>query len=336
MNNPSISIIIPIYKVEQYIMACLDSIIAQDYTGKIECILVDDCGGDSSIAIAQERIASYDGPISFIILKHDHNRGLSAARNTGISHAKGDYVLFVDSDDELTPNAISSLTKPLSERHYDFVIGDYRVVGTDKEYPPLLLDDKSILLDNEVFCTYLYGKWYMMAIGKLVNRDFLLNNRLFFLEGIIHEDDLWSFELAYRAKSMAVTKDCCYIYKIREGSITTNSSFEKRLKSRLKIRNCIHDLIWTNHIRPTFELNNYIQTIDFGILLDCYLHCGKRLFKKTYHSIRQTNFRAIDTLRINRLDARKQIRDAHLLFPEAVGRQIIWLITKLYNKLLSR
>lgn len=335
MNTPSISIIIPVYQVEQYIGACLDSVITQDYSGNIECILVDDCGGDSSIAIAQERIARYNGPISFTIRKHDHNRGLSAARNTGILHAKGDYVLFVDSDDELSPNAISSLTKPLSEQQYDFVIGNYKVVGTDKEYPPLLLEDKSVVLGNEVFSTYLYGKWYMMAIGKLVNRDFLLNNTLFFLEGIIHEDDLWSFELAFKAKSMVVTKDCCYIYKIREGSITTNSSFEKRRKSRLKIRNYIHELIQTNHIRLTIELNNFIQTIDFGILLDCYNHYEKSLFKNTYHTIRQININAIDIWRINRLNIRKQIRDAHILFPEAIGRQIMWLIAKLYNTLKS-
>lgn len=332
MNNPSISIIIPIYKVEQYIIACLDSIIAQDYSGKIECILVDDCGEDSSLAIAQERIARYNGPISFIILKHDHNRGLSAARNTGISHAKGDYLLFVDSDDELTPNAISSLTKPLSERYYDFVIGDYRVVGTDKEYPPLLLDDKSVLFGDEIFKAYLHGKWYMMAWNKLINRDFVSTNNLLFLEGIIHEDDLWSFRLAFKAKTMTVTKDYCYLYNLREDSITTGSNIYKRIDSRLKIRGHMYDMVKENHIRVTREIINFLQSADIAILSIISSTRNNRLFNATYHSIRQRNFRGIDVLKVNRFNLRKQIRDCHLFFPEVIGRQIMRFITKLLEK----
>lgn len=332
MNNPLISIIIPIYNVERYIDACLDSVATQDYSGRIECIVIDDCGCDSSMARVSEWLAHYDGSISFTILHHDHNRGLSAARNTGISYAKGDYLLFVDSDDELTPNAISSLTKPLSEQRYDFVIGDYRVVGSDKRYPPLLLDDKSTLFDDDIFKTYLLGKWYMMAYNKLINRNFLLNNNILFLEGIIHEDDLWSFELAFKTKSMFVTKDCCYIYKIREGSITTDSNFEKRLNSRLIIRQNIHKLIKENQLSPTFELNNFLQYIDYGILHDCYLTCDKRLFKETYHSIRQINFRSKDVLSANQLNLRKQIRDFHLFFPEVIGHRIMRFITQLLAK----
>lgn len=323
MNSPSVSIIIPVYHVEQYIGACLDSVAVQDYSGMMECIVIDDCGNDSSMTRVNEWVAHYDGPISFTILRHEQNKGLSAARNTGISNAKGDYLLFVDSDDKLTPNALSSLTKPLSERQYDFVIGDYRVIGTDKQYPPLLLDDKSILCDDNIFNTYLLGKWYMMAVNKLINRNFLLQNNILFLEGIIHEDDLWSFELAFKARTMAVTKDCCYIYNIREGSITTGSNFKKRLDSRLTIRDNIYNIIDTNQLSATLQLNNFLQAYDIGLLRECNSHHSNRQFKTTYHAIRQRNIRGIDTLRVNRFNVRKQIRDIHLLFPEAIGRLII-------------
>lgn len=332
MTKLLVSIIIPVYKVEKYIGSCLESIINQDYSGEIECLLIDDCGDDSSMTIIQNRIESYYGPIKFRILHHDYNRGLSAARNTGILHSQGDYLLFVDSDDELTPNALSSLTKPLLERQYDFVIGDYKVVGTDKEYPPLLLDDKSNLYENDIFKSYLLGKWYMMACDKLINREFLSNNNLFFLQGIIHEDDLWSFELALKAKSMAVTKDCCYLYNIREGSITTKPNFEKKLESRLKIRENIHNLVKENHVRPTFVLNKYLHAIDCVVLRDCYLTHNELLFKTTYHAIRQSCLRGFDVLRVNGLDVRKQIRDSHLLFPEKIGRQIMRFITRLLVK----
>ena len=81
IKPPKISIIIPIYNVEEYIEECLQSVMRQTYKGEIECILVDDCGKDNSIAIAEQLIADYTGSIAFRILHHEHNRGLSAARN---------------------------------------------------------------------------------------------------------------------------------------------------------------------------------------------------------------------------------------------------------------
>ena len=105
-----ISIIVPVYNVERYICECFESIAAQTYEGELECIFVDDCGQDDSIALLEQLIASYSGPIQFSILHHEHNRGLSAARNTGIEHATGDYVYFLDSDDCITPDCIEKLS----------------------------------------------------------------------------------------------------------------------------------------------------------------------------------------------------------------------------------
>lgn len=77
-----ISIIVPVYNVEQYIKECFDSIAAQTYKGDIECIFVDDCGQDDSVAVLEKLIAEYKGPIQFSIVHHEHNKGLSGARNT--------------------------------------------------------------------------------------------------------------------------------------------------------------------------------------------------------------------------------------------------------------
>ena len=89
-----ISIIVPVYNVEPYIRECFSSIATQTYKGKIECIFVDDCGQDKSVEILEELIADYHGSISFSIIHHEHNKGLSGARNTGICHATGDYLYF--------------------------------------------------------------------------------------------------------------------------------------------------------------------------------------------------------------------------------------------------
>ena len=119
-----ISIIVPVYNVALYVESCIRSVIRQTYDGPMECIVVDDCGTDNSMDIVEKLVAEYDGPISFKVLHHEHNRGLSAARNTGMDEAKGDYLFFLDSDDELTEDCIEKLTTPLRDEQYDMVLGD--------------------------------------------------------------------------------------------------------------------------------------------------------------------------------------------------------------------
>ena len=104
-----ISIIVPVYNVEQYVNECFDSIAAQTYKGEIECIFVDDCGQDDSVAILEKLITDYHGAIKFYIVHHEHNKGLSGARNTGIRHAQGDYLYFIDSDDSIKSDCIEKL-----------------------------------------------------------------------------------------------------------------------------------------------------------------------------------------------------------------------------------
>lgn len=89
-----ISVIVPIYNVESYILECLQSVAAQTKTKNVECILVDDCGTDNSVKVAEQFISAYEGDISFALLHHPENEGLSAARNTGIKNARGKYLFF--------------------------------------------------------------------------------------------------------------------------------------------------------------------------------------------------------------------------------------------------
>ena len=106
----TISIIIPVYKVEAYIEECLASVVTQsDAKANIECIIVDDCSPDGSMDIVRRFVDNYQGTVQFRMLRHEVNRGLSAARNTGIDAATGDYLLFVDSDDYLSADCLSTL-----------------------------------------------------------------------------------------------------------------------------------------------------------------------------------------------------------------------------------
>ncbi len=103
-----ISIIIPVYNVAPYIEQCIESVLSQDYED-IEVIIVDDCGTDNSMELVREMIAGTSKEIH--ILKHDHNRGFAAGRNTGIKNAVGNYIYFLDSDDYIEPDCISRLVK---------------------------------------------------------------------------------------------------------------------------------------------------------------------------------------------------------------------------------
>ena len=235
-NLPKVSIIIPVYNVEPYISACLHSVMNQTYTGELECIIVDDQGTDSSMAVAEREVNAYNGKVCFKIIHREKNGGLSAARNTGIRQATGDYLYFLDSDDEITPDCIALLAEKAASLQPDFVIGGYRVTGTNKKYPSLNLPDGTFLQGEDIIKTYSQSKWYMMAWGKLVNRKFLTDKDLYFKEGLLHEDELWSFQLACLAQSMAVVNKETYVYKVREGSITENAkTAERRTKSILVI-----------------------------------------------------------------------------------------------------
>ena len=95
------SLIIPVYNVDSYIAECVQSMIRRTYTGSLECVLMDDCGTDGSIAIAEEIIDKYDGPIKFRVLLYMRNRVLSSVRDMGTKAVTGDYMYYLDSDDYL-------------------------------------------------------------------------------------------------------------------------------------------------------------------------------------------------------------------------------------------
>ena len=125
MQKPLVSIIIPVYKVEDYIERCLRSVINQTYS-RLECILVDDCSPDNSVSIAKKVLAEFTFNAKFIF--HHQNEGLSVTRNTGIQHATGKYLYFLDSDDEITPDAIKRLVEISEKYQAEITVGKNIVI----------------------------------------------------------------------------------------------------------------------------------------------------------------------------------------------------------------
>ena len=270
----TISIIIPVYQVEPYIEACLQSVMRQTYQGEMECLLIDDCGTDDSMAIAEKMISAYEGLISFRVIRHEKNRGLSAARNTGIDNATGDYIYFLDSDDEITPDCIERLVSYLHEDDsIEMVQGRY--VTSDGEKEILGKSDEHRILNNDdareqfLFWRKLnYTVW-----NKLLKRSFVLDNKLYNKEGIINEDLLWTFYLIKHLKNAQLCKEVTYFYRIRPESIISGGK-EKKIGGSYVV---IYDEILNNLTmgKEKGELKGLQST--FCMVLANYYRCTPEL-----------------------------------------------------------
>ena len=266
-----VSIIIPVYQVSAYVERCLSSVMAQSYS-QLECIIVNDATQDDSIAKCERLISDYSGPISFHIIHHECNQGLSAARNTGTKAATGDYIYYIDSDDDMTPDCIEKLVNA-AQMHPDaeMVVGNYQKVneslihGNDVIF---IIDEKvpSIIRSNEEILAYYYERIIpVYAWNKLIKRSFLKKNDLTFKEGIVFEDQLWMFYVVKYLSVVSIVKDITYHYYIRESSITTTSNVYRTGKSYWIIYNDIlHHL---TEGRESKELKRYVE--GFGV---CYLN----------------------------------------------------------------
>lgn len=240
-NRISLTIIIPVYNVEEYIGECLQSVISQTVTCGVECILVDDCGQDKSVEISEKIISDYKGLIQFRILHHEFNKGLSDARNTGIRAAQGDYLYFLDSDDRLTPDCVESFLKVI-ERYPEVDMVQGATTSTHEISSSLSLSELQEKLQTDIIRDRKLIKKLILdfsispvtAWNKLVRREFILQHKLFFKEGIIHEDNIWAFWLSKHVKSIAYNYHPTYIYRINPDGITGKKS-EKSAKCRLLI-----------------------------------------------------------------------------------------------------
>ena len=232
-----ISLIIPVYNVEQYLQDCLNSVVAQtnlDY----EVICVDDGSTDGSLTILKE----FQNRYNQITVITQQNKGLSGARNAGILAAKGDYLFFLDSDDWIEPNMLEILAQ--KQRGEDLVCFNGRRVFEDgsTEEPDNEIEELN-LNGWEYYCKYALVRrkfHFVCSVLRLYRREYLLKNKLFFEEGIYHEDNLFTPLACYYAQTVKVIPDCLYVYRIRKGSITQSVNVQ-RLYDMITVANKLSD-----------------------------------------------------------------------------------------------
>lgn len=214
-----VSIIVPVYNVASYLDSCVDS--ALQLSVDAEVLLIDDGSTDGSGALC-DRWAQRDSRVRVI---HRENGGLSVARNTGLQQARGEFVLFLDADDQLDVAETQRLLAQIGEND-TVVLGLYTRFYDDGRCEPERCDGfRSVLGDRPVEELLAAvpadgAECYMVAVRFLCRRTFLLENDLLFLPGIYHEDEQWTQRLLCHAKRIRVTDCVFYRYRQRAGSIT--------------------------------------------------------------------------------------------------------------------
>lgn len=316
----TLSIIVPVYNVEPYVGETLASVYDTTASfGDFEVIVVNDGTEDGSMDVVRR----FSDRPNLRILEQE-NQGLSAARNHGLDHAKGEYVWFVDSDDWLIENGVGKVLNLLEERQ-----------GVEVIMTPLLRRDSrcpdqdrlDYRLDHELLCG---GKdalraqvlpsfgWVMRFV---ILRSFLISNYwLRFPVGLLHEDTYFGTAVMYSARRVSVLPDPVYVYRvIRPGSIMSSVTV-KRASDRLEVYR--HLMVFMAK-RVTSEDQGWFHAFCFKNLVYCY---DKRLFdKKEFKSFVQSNGEYLY----------RQWREIH---PNAslitkIGRHLFYTNPKLYRRI---
>lgn len=240
---PKISIIVPVYNVEQYLRDCIDSILNQTFKD-FELILVNDGSTDNSLEICK-RYKDIDDRICIIDKK---NGGLSSARNAGLDIAKGEYIGFVDSDDYIHPQMYELLYNQIIKNKADISMCEFKKVSqfNKKELSDKFILDQEVEILNNKEAVFKLGEngsvTYVVACNKLYNKSLFSNIK--FKEGIIHEDEYIIHRLLYQVNKLVYIKQELYFYLQREGSI---------MDKRLNINSADYLLACSDRVRFFYE-----------------------------------------------------------------------------------
>lgn len=262
-HNSKISIIVPVYNVEHELSRCVDSILNQSYTN-IEVILVDDGSTDRCPFICDAFVMK-DRRVRVI---HKPNGGLSSARNAGLREASGEWILYVDSDDYILNDSCERLIAVGAKYDCDIVSADaIREFNGGREYMVhgSLADGKCYPSRDFIIKTVKPCEWYAPAWLNLYKRSFLIENNLFFVEGLLHEDMEMQPRVFLAAKTVAYCAYPFYRYVDRASSIMNASKVDERVNAV--------EWIYSNW-KSKFEAieDGELARALNGHLAKCYLH----------------------------------------------------------------
>ena len=262
MSTPKVSVIVPIYNTEKELPRCIQSIREQTFSD-IEIILVDD-GSTGSCPQMCDTFANQDPRIRVI---HKENRGAAAARNTGLLDAKGEYILYVDSDDYIEKDAIEQMLRGALPG-VDLIAGAY----SDWNGKKLTIRRRTGLEDSKIYTPQSFiinsikKDQFLMVIpwSYMYRRNYLIENNLFFREGLIHEDLDLILDLLLHTDSIIYIDYPFYTHVFRDGSVSFSENSLKKVRD---------NVIVTEHWKETVESieNTTLQKYLYFELISNYL-----------------------------------------------------------------
>lgn len=306
-----LSIIVPVYNVEKYIGACLESIFKQGLDdNQFEVIIVNDGTKDGSMEVIADIICQHDN----ITVINQENQGLSVARNNGIRIAKGEYILMPDSDDLLIENSLSQLLKTALHTKADLIVADSVEVYPDEKLPDNRIQEKKYLIkekDGEHFFIEELNPCYCQVWRALYRREFLINNDLKFVPGIFFQDIPFTHECYIKANKCIKASWILYIYRKERFGAATASFSPKKAQSFIIALAKTWELKQLKKVSPDikFKLEENLYFLFFSIVY------------KTIHSINKMSERnkTIDLLKDT---------IPHLYFNHTIKQRITTLMVK--------
>lgn len=334
MKLPRVSIIIPVYNVEKYIVDCLSSVVKQDYKGELECIIVDDCGSDHSMQLVDSFVSKLDNHVTFHVIHHSCNCGLSAARNTGFNASTGEFVFFLDSDDELYEDAISNLVNAQQRIGSVVTMGNWDIF----DFSGNIISPPGGMYKNEIVFDDLHsivGKPFIWGVvqNKLLKRDFIIENKLFQIEGILYEDDLWFLKVMcsiVKGNIFCIITPITYKYKTRQDSIVNSYSIN-HLRSKVKSISLSFDIAKNVPVVNKWYAVKSLEDFKRRALLDSLQRVtGLKVYKILYsycRGLRLVNSRQYFSLHENTIF--NKIFQLHYMLPSFIGCWLLFFSLKM-------
>lgn len=223
--QPLVTVSIPVFKCEKFIIRCLESVKNQTYKN-LEIVLVNDCTPDNSMILVKNFMDA-NLNLNIKIIEHQENSGLSVVRNNGIKASTGEYLFFLDSDDEITADCIELLVERAVKTDAQIIIAQNRWINTfdntTKDFGfPTIAEKKYYDNHLEIFSVYSKGGFPSSSWNKLYKRDFIADNKIYFVPGLFAQDELWFFHLLLKTETLAIIDNITYLYYLHGESVIFN------------------------------------------------------------------------------------------------------------------
>ena len=264
-----LSIIVPVYNLEDYIAATLDSLLSIHFSSNYEIVVINDGSTDGSESV----IRDYQQKQSRIVLYSIKNQGVSNARNVGISKATGEYITFVDGDDTVEPDFFEKAVQELDRDGYDFVQGNFRIIDSSNASYVQFVSEDMVISEREIMLDKLFGleKLIHNAVWGKVYRAEVIKNTLFDRTIKIAEDQKFVFDVIEKSQKIKLLSCIGYNYFQRSSSAMHSGNINSEI-DKLKVLSYCKKRVTDNSILLNIErhellilLNMYaVQTMNGG------------------------------------------------------------------------